>query len=98
MLDLNWPIKSDHFSFAASAGLDNRDNLQWDINSQLGAFQLEHTNKPFKTNSKLSYAFLSSQDIGFQCSLFFNYETHQRKRSDEYLNVVGLASSTQAKN
>lgn len=86
---LKLAIKSDHFSFAASAGLDNRDNLQWDINSRLGAFHLKHTNKPFKTNSELSYAFLSSQDIGFQCSLFFNHKTRQLKRSDEYLNVVG---------
>ena len=86
---LKLAFKSEYFSLAASAKLDNSDNLHWDIKSKLGDFQLTHTNKPLKTKSELSYAFLSSQDIGFQCSLFFNYETRQRKRSEEYLNVWG---------
>ena len=86
---LKLAFKSDRFSFAANAKLDNSDNLHWDIKSKFGDFQLEHTSKPFKTNSELSYAFLSSQDIGFRCSLFFNYETRQLKRSEEYLNVWG---------
>ena len=82
-------FKSDYFSFAAGAKLDNSDNLEWNINSKLGDFELKHSNKPLKTNSELSYAFLSSEDIGFRCSLFFNYETRKLKRSEEYLNVWG---------
>ena len=86
---LKFAFNSDHFSLAASAKLNNRDRLHWDIKSKLGDFELKHTNKPLQTNSELSYAFLSSQEIGFRCSLFFNYETHQRKRGEEYLNVWG---------
>ena len=86
---LKLAFRSDLFSFAASAKLDNQDNLLWDIKSKFGDFQLKHTNKPLKTNSELSYALLSSQDIGFRYSLFFNYETRQLKHSEEYLNVWG---------
>lgn len=86
---LKFAFKSKHFSFAASAELNNQDRMQWYIDSKLGDFQLKHTNKPLKTNSELSYAFLSYQDIGFHCSIFFNYETRQIKGSEEYLNVWG---------
>ena len=82
-------FKIDYFSFAASANLDNNDNLQWNINSKFGNFRLKHTNKPLKTNSELSYAFLSSQDVGFQCSLFFKYATRELKHSEEHLNIWG---------
>ena len=86
---LRLALKSSHFAFAASAGLDNRRNWHWDLKSQLGDLKLKHKHRPLKTNSELSYAFFSSQHLGLQCSLFLNYQTRQLKRGDEYLSIWG---------
>ena len=86
---VKFDFNSDHFSLSARAGLDLNENWQWSVNSQFARFQLKYASKPLKTNSEISYAFLSTQDVGFQCSLFFQYETRQLKRSEEYLNVWG---------
>ncbi|MGK7949182.1 MAG: hypothetical protein AB4368_10365 [Xenococcaceae cyanobacterium] len=86
---LKFAFKTKYLAFAASAMLNNQERMEWQIDSKLGDLQLKHTNKPLKTSSELSYAFLSSHKNGFQCSFFVNYESRELKRSQEYLNVWG---------
>jgi hypothetical protein len=81
--------KSELFSFLAKAQLDNNNQLQWEVKSNLGDFKLKYKTNAFKTNTEIKYDFDTVKNSGFQCSLFFNNQIHQRNQKDDSLAVWG---------
>ena len=82
-------LKNDLLSFRAEAQLDNNNKLQWKVDSQLGNLQLKYATDALKNDTEVKYNFNSSQNSGFQCSLFFKNQTRQRRKDEETLAVWG---------
>jgi hypothetical protein len=81
--------KSELFSFLAKAQLDNNNELQWEVKSNLGDLKLNYKTNIVKTNTEIKYDFDAFDNSGFQCSLFFNNQTHQRNQKEDSLAVWG---------
>jgi hypothetical protein len=81
--------KSELFSFLAKAQLDNNNELQWEVKSNLGDLKLNYKTNTVKTNTEIKYDFDTFANSGFQCSLFFNNQTHQRNQKEDSLAVWG---------
>lgn len=81
-------VHNEYMSISAKAALNNNDNLQWKLNSQIGSFKFAHNSNDQKSNSEVDLKLLES-NIGFQCSAFFKYQTRQVKQSQEQFTVWG---------
>ena len=81
--------KNELISFAAKAQLDNNDRLQWQVDSQLGDFRLKYSTDRAKTKTEVAYDFDPINDAFFQCSFFFNNQTHLRRKGEDRLAVWG---------
>jgi hypothetical protein len=86
---INFSFQTDYFSLAAKAGWDRDNNWQWSVNSQFGNFHLAYASNQAKTNTELSYYFIKSENLGFECSLFFNYESQQLNSEPKNLALGG---------
>lgn len=93
--------KNEFFSFLAKAQLDNNNEIQWEVKSNLGALKLKYTTNAIKSNTEIKYDFDTVTNSGFQCALFFNNQTHQRNQKEDSLAVWGWhlhSTDTIAKN
>ena len=84
-------FKNDFLSLRAEAQLDNNNKLQWEVDSQLGNVRLKYATDALKSDTEVKYNFNSSQNSGFQYSLFFKNQTRQRRKGkdEETLAVWG---------
>ncbi|GAB4541691.1 MAG: hypothetical protein Tsb0014_33800 [Pleurocapsa sp.] len=90
-------IEHEYLSFAAKAELDNNQQWQWQINSQLGPLQFIYATNTLKSNSELNWQMTKSESFGVQCSLFFKYQTLQDKEQINYLSIWGGRLHSQQK-
>ncbi|WP_036478252.1 hypothetical protein [Myxosarcina sp. GI1] len=81
--------KNEYFSLNAKAELDNNNNWNWQLDSQLGNLQLVLAANKFKTQSEVNLNILDSLPVGFDCSLFFKYEIRQLPDSQKNLTIWG---------
>ena len=81
--------KTELVSFMAKAQLDNNNELQWQVDSQLGDFKLKYTTDALKSKTEVKYDFDTVKDSGFQCSIFFNNQTRLRRKQEDSLAVWG---------
>lgn len=82
-------VHNDFLSLSADAALDNKNNVQWNLNSTLGRFEFVHGNNQQKSDSELNFRVLDSNTYGFQCSTFFKYQTHAIKQNEEQFTTLG---------
>lgn len=87
-------VKNNFLSLSASAALDNNNNLQWKLNSQIGNFKLAYDSNQEKNSSELSTNLLDSKDLGFQCSAFIKYQSILKKEQEEFVVWGGKLHST----
>ena len=90
-------VQNNYFSLKASATLDSQQNLQWNLNSQIGGLQFSHSSDRLKSDSELSNSLFDSQSLGFQCSAFFKYQTQQNKNGQQEFTVWGGRIRSQTK-
>ena len=90
-------LRNNYFSVTATAALDQEQNLQWKLNSQIGRFKFVHSSDRDKSNSELSNELLNSTKLGFQCSAFVKYQTRQTKKAQQEFTVWGGKIHSQAK-
>lgn len=86
---LNVAVKSQFFSLFARAELDNNQNWNWRLDSQLGSLRLIHAANRLKSQSEIDLNILEPLSNNFGCSLFFKYETRQLEGERESLTVWG---------
>ena len=78
-------LQNNYFSLNASATLDHQQNLQWNLNSQIGRFELAHSSDRHKSSLELNNPVLDTMDLGFQCSAFVKYQVqHNPHRASEF--------------
>ncbi|MGV2831223.1 hypothetical protein [Myxosarcina sp. GI1(2024)] len=82
-------VKSQFFSLFARAELENNQNWNWRLDSQLGSLRLIHAANRLKSQSEIDLNILDSLPNNFGCSLFFKYETRQSGGERETLTVWG---------
>ena len=82
-------IRSNYFALSASAVLDHEQNLQWQLNSQIGSFKFAHSNNKNKSNLELSNKLLDLDSLSFQCSAFVRYETREAKQEQQEFVLWG---------
>ena len=90
-------IASNYFSLTATAALDREQNLQWQLNSQIGRFKFTHSNNKHKTDTELSNELVNSPRLGFQCSAFVKYQTRLAKQEQQDFVVWGGRFNSQTK-
>ncbi|MDJ0568344.1 MAG: hypothetical protein QNJ53_04795 [Pleurocapsa sp. MO_192.B19] len=82
-------VKNEYLSLSAKAALDNNDNLEWKLNSQIGLFQFVYDNKKQKSSYELKVKLIDSKRFAFQCSAFVKYENRLVKHNQEEFIVWG---------
>ena len=90
-------IASNYFSLTATAVLDREQNLQWQLNSQIGRFKFTHSSNKNTTDTELSNELVNSPNFGFQCSAFVKYQTRLVKQEQQDFMVWGGKFNSQAK-
>ncbi len=82
-------VKHDNFSFLAKAQVDNNNDLQWQLNSQLGRFKVNYASDKLKTNTAVTFDVNDLENSEFQVSLFFRNQARYRHTIDDSLTVWG---------
>lgn len=82
-------VQNDFLSLSASAALDNNHNLQRKINSQIGDITLAYSSDWEKSSSELNTNLIDSENLGFKCSAFIQYESHIEQKEQKVFVVWG---------
>ncbi len=82
-------VNNDFFSLSANAEVDNNNNLQWNLSSQIGRLQFAYGNNQQESTAELNLRLLDSPVYGFQCSTFFKYEAHLVNQNQEQFTTWG---------
>ena len=90
-------IHNNYFSLSATAALDHEQNLQWQLNSQIGGLQFAYNGNQNKSNLELSSQLLDSENFGIQCSAFVKYQTVSGKKEQQEFIVWGAKIHSQTK-
>ncbi|MBW4534891.1 MAG: hypothetical protein KME09_13230 [Pleurocapsa minor HA4230-MV1] len=88
-------IHNDYFSLSATAALDHEQNLQWQLNSQIGGLQFTYNGNQNKSNLELSSQLLDSDNFGIQCSAFVKYQNVSGKKEQQEFIVWGAKIHSQ---
>lgn len=86
---LKYSWRGDNFLVSASTGWDTNKDWQWQFDSRFERLHLIYASDREKIKSELSYVAFKPENLGFQCSLFLNYENRLIKRKEEYLTTWG---------
>lgn len=90
-------FENDFWSFSATAELDNEQNLQWKINSQLGGFKFVYRSDRLKSNTELNASLIDSEKFGWQCSTFIEYKTKFKPARDESEDFITWGGRIQSR-
>ncbi|MEM8672679.1 MAG: hypothetical protein AAGF83_02225 [Cyanobacteria bacterium P01_G01_bin.67] len=79
-------VQSDFLSLSATAALDNQNNLQWQLNSQIGRFKFTYNSNQQKSSSELKANLFEAENLGFKCSAVVRYQTRLvKEEQNEYI-------------
>jgi hypothetical protein len=90
-------IHNNYFSLSATAALDHEQNLQWQLNSQIGGLQFAYSGNQNKSYLELSSQLLDSDNFGIQCSAFVKYQNVSGKKKQQEFIVWGAKIHSQTK-
>ncbi len=82
-------VHNDFLSLSANAVVDNKNNLHWNLSSQIGRLKIAYGNNQQKSIAELNLRLLDSDVYGFQCSTFFKYEAHLVNQNQEQFTILG---------
>jgi hypothetical protein len=89
-------VHDDFLGLSATAALDNNHNLEWQLSSQLGGFNIVHSYSQQKSSSELTSNSIDS-GFGFQCAAFIKYQTQSAKQEEFMVWGGKLYSATKVK-
>lgn len=92
---INIAVHNDFLSLSATAALDHEQNLQWQLNSQIGPLKFFHNSNQYQSNSELRSQLLNSDDLGVQCSAFVRHQTFAGKKEQQEFMVWGATIHSQ---
>ncbi|MGD1918089.1 MAG: hypothetical protein ACFCAD_03920, partial [Pleurocapsa sp.] len=78
-------VHSDYMSISAKAALDNNNNLQWKLKSNIGGLKFTHKSTKEKSTSEIDLDLVKSDTFGFQCSAFVKYESEAKHNKHPFL-------------
>jgi hypothetical protein len=88
-------INNDFLSLSATAALDNEQNLQWQLNSQIGPLKFAHSSNQGRSNSELSSQLFRDDDLDLQCSAFIKHQTVLGNKEQKEFMVLGARIHSQ---
>lgn len=88
-------IHNDFLSLSATAALDNQQNLQWQLNSQIGPLKFAHSSNQYQSNSELSSQLFHDHDLDLQCSAFVRHQTIFGNKEQREFMVLGARIHSQ---
>jgi hypothetical protein len=84
-------IQNNYLSLSATAALDNQQNLQWRLNSQIGRLKFAYSSNQYQSNLELDGQLFDAENLGFQCSAFVKYQTLAGKKEQKEFMVWGAS-------
>lgn len=88
-------VHNDFMSLSATAALDNQQNLQWQLNSQIGPLKFAHSSNQYQSNSELSSQMFQDSDLDLQCSAFVKHQTVSGNKEQREFMVLGARIHSQ---
>lgn len=88
-------IHNDYLSLTALAALDHQQNLQWQLNTQIGGFKFAYNHNQNQSNLEINSQLLNSNDLEIQCAAFVRYQTFVGKKEQRF-TVWGASIHSQA--
>ncbi|MFM2311040.1 MAG: hypothetical protein RLZZ04_316 [Cyanobacteriota bacterium] len=88
-------VHNDFLSLSATAALDNQQNLQWQLNSQIGPLKFSHSSNQYQSNSELSSQLFHDNDLDLQCSAFVRHQTVLGNKEQREFMVLGARIHSQ---
>lgn len=67
-------INNPYLNISANAAVDNKNNLQWNLKSQIGSLQLIYNSTQQQRTSEVNIKLINSQTIKIQCVAFIKYD------------------------
>jgi hypothetical protein len=88
-------VHNDFLSLSATAALDNQQNLQWQLNSQIGPLKFAHSSSQHQGNSELSSQLFDDDNLNIQCSAFMRHQTFLGNKEQREFLVLGARIHSQ---
>jgi hypothetical protein len=88
-------LHNNYLSLSATAALDNEQNLQLQLNSQIGRLKLAYTSNEHQSNFELRGQLFDSDNLGIQCSAFVKYQTLGKKPQEFMVWGANIHSQAQ---
>ncbi|BAZ43862.1 hypothetical protein NIES4102_08640 [Chondrocystis sp. NIES-4102] len=67
-------INNPYLNISANAAVDNNNNVQWNLKSQIGSLQLIYNSTQQQRTSELNIKLINSQTLKIQCVAFIKYD------------------------